>query len=498
MRYLIAVSLLAMTSLLVLAQDVPPKPPETPAAKPVDSIQSEAKGAAIVKPTHRIMHPDIGECSGLQWHDGAWWAHNDSGDGPYLYRSETLDFKTVEKLTVPGAKAVDWEETTVHNGNLLVCDIGDNWRRRSDLKLYEVKYEKSEGAAAKLNTIASYSVRYPDGKHDCEAAFSVDGKLHLIIKNRGEGVHGIYRFDELKAGELNTPEKIADFNVDAREMVTAADFDGTNLAVLTYTHVYTTTVEKLTGAEVNKPTGMTINARQSEAIAWKDGALVFANEQRDVYTIGDFQKRGLKTALPETPEVVVSQHAEAKIKLTGDGAGWKDKATELALSNLMEGEYFRWAIIGGHLYMAGRVSYTGSVFTSSSGDGNRMGAGLQLMFNPTADTFAEDSIRYFTIGEDVNMGVTCWRLKLDKELELLETKSEAEGNTKDRSFQFEVKLPLTEIFAEGQLPSEFYCNIVGRSLHEGNSVHLATDYPYCTLYPYTWSKVVIKAGTKGK
>ncbi|MHC4841925.1 MAG: hypothetical protein ACYTDT_13390 [Planctomycetota bacterium] len=249
MRYLTALCLLVLMSMFVIAQDVAPVEPEAPAepSKPVeipeekpadaakDSVQSEADGAAIVKPSHHITHADIGECSGLQYHDGAWWAHNDSGDGPYLYRSETLDFKEVEKLAVPDAKASDWEELAVLNGNLLACDIGDNRRERSDLKLYEVKYLSEKGNAGKLERVATYPVKYPDGKHDCEAAFSADGKLYLIIKNRGEGAHGIYRFDELKAGELNTPKKIADFNMDVREMATAADYDGETLAVLTYT-----------------------------------------------------------------------------------------------------------------------------------------------------------------------------------------------------------------------------------------------------------------------
>ncbi|MCF6228794.1 MAG: hypothetical protein L3J82_09070 [Planctomycetes bacterium] len=97
MRTLLAFTLLIFASLLIRAQDAP--------VKPADSVVSVADGAAVIRPFARITHPDIGECSGLQWLDGAWWTHNDSGDGPYLYRSKTLDFTEAEKLTVPEAVA---------------------------------------------------------------------------------------------------------------------------------------------------------------------------------------------------------------------------------------------------------------------------------------------------------------------------------------------------------------------------------------------------------
>jgi hypothetical protein len=237
---------------------------------------------------------------------------------------------------------------------------------------------------------------------------------------------------------------------------------------------------------------MQVEAKQCEAIAWKGSTLVYSNEQRDVFTINNFKKRGFKSALPEHPNAEIPLHDEVEIKLTGDGAGWKDKAHDLPLKNLTEGEYFRWAIIGSHVYLAGRINYTGSAFTTSSPDAPRLGAGMIVVFNPTADTFAGESIRQFCIGEDVNKGITCWQLQLGKEFKMLETKAECAGSTKEKVFQFEVKMPLTEIFAEGKLPTEFYSNVLGRSLHEGNVVHLANDRIQNIMHPYTWSKVTIE------
>ena len=477
MRTSIAFALIVFASLLIRAQEAP--------VKPADSVVSVADGVAVIRPFARITHPDIGECSGLQWFDGAWWANNDSGDGPYLYRSKTLDFTDAEKLTVLDAVAVDWEELAVLNGHLLVCDVGDNRRMRSDLKLYEVRYVAGDDGG-KLELVANYSIKYPDGKHDCEAVFSADGKLHMISKNRGEGAHNIYCFDDLKSGELNTAKKIGTFDIDVREQITSADYDGETLVVLTYTHIYTTAIDKLT----EKPNAIVIEAKQCEAIAWNGGSLIYSNEQRDVYKIDNFNKREVSTAQPARAEVTLPLHKGFELKIDGSGEAWKDKATSLPLNNLQADEYYQWAIIGSSLYIAGKINYTGSVFTTTTG--SNPGAGLLLMFNPKADVFAESTIRQFTVGEKIHGGMGCWRLEFGQETKLHDTTAKVMGSTKDKRFQFEIKIPLTMIFEEGELPDVFYTNVIGRSLHESRSiVNLANDRIQNMSHPYTWAKVTI-------
>ncbi|MCF6228793.1 MAG: hypothetical protein L3J82_09065 [Planctomycetes bacterium] len=355
---------------------------------------------------------------------------------------------------------------------------------RNDLKLYEVKYVAGD-VGGKLELVASYSIKYPDGKHDCEAVFSADGKLYFIIKNRGEGAHNIYRFDELKSDELNTAKKIGAFNIDVREQLTAADYDGETLAVLTYTHIYTTTIGKLT----EKPKAVVIEAKQCEAIAWHGGSLVYSNEQRDIYKINDFNKREVSSAQPARAEVKLPLHKDLEFKIDGSGESWKDKASLLPLNNLQADEYCRWAIIGSSLYIAGKINYTGSVFTTT---GSKPGAGLLLMFNPKADVFAESTIRQFSIGEKIHGGMACWKLEFGQKVKLHDTTAKVVGSTKDKCFQFEIEIPLTIIFEEGELPDVFYANVIGRSLHESHSiVNLANDRIQNMTSPYTWSKITI-------
>lgn len=456
------------------------------ATKPVDSVVSVSGGAAIVKPYAYIGYKGIVECSGLQWFDGAWWTHNDSGSVPCVYRSTTIDFADAEALRVPNATAIDWEELAILNGNLLICDTGGNRRNRTDLKLYEVKYLAGDDGG-KLETVASYRIAYPDGKHDCEAVFSAGNKLHMIIKNRGEGAHNVYRFDELSTSEVNTPKKIGAFNMDVREQATAADYDGQTLAVLTYTHVYTTQLDKL----FDKPDSMVIEAKQCEAIAWKGDSLFYANEQRDVFKVSDFNKRKLESAQPSHPEVKLPRNDSMDIELSGDGEGWKDQSESLALTNLGEDEYFRWSIVGANLMLAGRIKYSGSQFTTSSASGNRLGAGLIITFNPKPDVFAEDAIRQFCIVEDVDKGIRFWQMKPGNGVELLETRAKTAGSTNNSIFKFEVEVPLITILAEGQITSSIYCNMLGRNLHEQGSIYLANDRLQNIVHPYTWSKVVI-------
>jgi len=258
-------------------------------------------------PIARLRHERINECSGIEWTGDAFWVNNDSGDEPVLYRSPSLDFADPEILAVPGAGAADWEDITTLAGDVLACDIGDNLRLRDNLMLYRVRYqasiERPTGTVpARLDLIASYPVRYPDGRHDAEAAFTAGDTLYIVSKDRGEGTH-VYRFaplldrSELRAGEANVPERIAQLDLERGDQVTAADYDPMTRTVvlLTYDRILRYPLRSLSG----KPASATsIRARQCEALCFQARDLVFTNEQRDVYRIADFLNRSPQTLRP--------------------------------------------------------------------------------------------------------------------------------------------------------------------------------------------------------
>jgi len=85
---------------------------------------------------------EIHESSGIvlsQINSDCFWTHNDSGDAPRLFLVHR-DGRTVGRLKVTGAKAIDWEDialaTIDGQPKLVVGDIGGNTQRRKNVVLY--------------------------------------------------------------------------------------------------------------------------------------------------------------------------------------------------------------------------------------------------------------------------------------------------------------------------------------------------------------------------
>ena len=85
---------------------------------------------------------EISESSGLvlsQCNANCFWTHNDSGDSPRLFLVHR-DGRTIARIKVAGAKAIDWEDiaiTTIDGSpKIIIGDIGGNAQRRSHVTLY--------------------------------------------------------------------------------------------------------------------------------------------------------------------------------------------------------------------------------------------------------------------------------------------------------------------------------------------------------------------------
>lgn len=259
-------------------------------------------------PLHRIEHPQITESSGVVHTGGAYWTHNDSNGGAVLFRSVDPSFPEdrTEVLTVPFARNVDWEDIAVLDGDVLVCDVGDNDRRREYLTVHRVRYRPQQGERLSgLDFVAKYPLRYPDGAHDTEGAFVADGKLHLVVKDRGEGRTSVYRFDELVAqedlprGQDNVPKKLVDLRLPPGAQVTAADVHAgkRRLAVLTYGRIHVFDLANLDGAPVRSDP---IFGLQSEGLCFRGDDLVVTNEQRGVFVCPDYLDRPQTSARPSS------------------------------------------------------------------------------------------------------------------------------------------------------------------------------------------------------
>lgn len=208
--------------------------------------------SSIVYGQNRISIPhQLAEISGLQkLNKNLFVAHNDSGDGPYLYFLDASG-ALLKRTFVRGASNIDWEDLAYDgHENLYVGDFGDNGNKRSDLCVYRIPILGSELkdsiVAERLNYI------YPDRNSlnpmaselnfDVESMVYIEGSLYLFSKNRTkpfDGMSKVYKGDFIDGGiELTCIQKIKLAGHSwLRSAVTGADYVEGRLFLLTYKKV---------------------------------------------------------------------------------------------------------------------------------------------------------------------------------------------------------------------------------------------------------------------
>ena len=232
--------------------------------------------------------------------DDVYWTLNDSGCNnrifPFnskgeLYRAEWYKEKD-GGIFIGNVINIDWEEmTTDNNGNLYVCDTGNNFNTRKDLAIHVLKdpFPTATGNTTSFQTIKFY---YPEQKafpavpnnFDCEAVFWANDNLYLLTKHRADTQTHLYRFDSLDQLKINPITRIGTFEIGG--MVTAADasIDGAKLAVLTYNNVWI--FEAVDGDYFNgKISWLPINANQCEAICFDGDDLIITSEQMELFKL---------------------------------------------------------------------------------------------------------------------------------------------------------------------------------------------------------------------
>lgn len=147
-----------------------------------------------------IKDKSISESSGLvasRTTPGAYWTHNDSGDGPFIYAFDTRG-DSFGTFRITGAEARDWEDIAAGPGPqanksyLYIGDIGDNDSVRSEVIVYRVPEPTLSAATRKFTKNRAGSteradairLKYPDGKHDAEALLvhPRTGNIYIVVK----------------------------------------------------------------------------------------------------------------------------------------------------------------------------------------------------------------------------------------------------------------------------------------------------------------------------
>ena len=231
------------------------KPPPPAAPPPEAANQVPAQGvpgcALYGEPQKSGTVPDVlAELSGLaasQRHPGAFWAHNDSGNAFELF---AMDAKggILARLKLTGAEPRDVEDVTVGpcaSGDPSPCvylaDIGDNFARREQVRLYRLpEPEALEDATVPVEVLPFV---YPDGPRDAESVIidARSGRLAVISKSL-DSLGDVFALEGLRAGTVIEAKKLgtltAPQGMDRATTAASLHASGERLLLRTYSRAY--------------------------------------------------------------------------------------------------------------------------------------------------------------------------------------------------------------------------------------------------------------------
>jgi hypothetical protein len=233
---------------------------------------------------------------------GVLWTHNDSGDEPRLYTTDSAGHD-LGSVRVAGAANVDWEDmaSAPCPGNpspcLFVADIGDNRRRRRSVVIYRLQEPPPPMRPSDRNRVvpllSATALRYPDRPHDAEAIAVEPTGTILIITKELSGRPRVYRVPPRiapqKRGQVDTLRFVGPLDMapslPRMRLVTGAAVspDGETLVVRTYSslHFFRLHGEALP-EPLTQPEGLTIPVvePQGEGVAFvRADRLVLTSER---------------------------------------------------------------------------------------------------------------------------------------------------------------------------------------------------------------------------
>ena len=144
---------------------------------------------------------DVPEASGLavsRRHAGVLWTHNDSGNETVLFAVDAMGHAR-GRVRVP-SRTRDWEDLSAgpcpsvdgaqgeSRDCLYIADIGDNDAARRNVQVLRVPEPDLDAARTARPDV--FTLTYPDGPHNAEALFVLDGIVFVVTKD-GRGV--LYR-----------------------------------------------------------------------------------------------------------------------------------------------------------------------------------------------------------------------------------------------------------------------------------------------------------------
>jgi len=266
-----------------------------------------------------IKNESVTESSGLvasRTLPGAYWTHNDSGDGPFIYAFNTRG-ESLATYRVTGANARDWEDISIGPGPqpnrtyLYIGDIGDNGEKRPDIVVYRVAEpdlktaNKASTKARPLTTEPAEAIRlkYPDGNHDAEALLvqPTTGNIYIMTKVAFRNPTVYEAAAPFTSGKTITMKRIGEVHIPSLfgGAITGGSVspDGRRVALCDYFQGYELVLpassrnfddiwkEKMTGFDLGK-------REQGESIAYRlDGNALLATSEGKQFDLLQVERR---------------------------------------------------------------------------------------------------------------------------------------------------------------------------------------------------------------
>lgn len=170
------------------------------------------------------LDASLDESSGIAWHAGSLWTHNDSGDTPRVFQLDG-DGNIQREVLISNAEHVDWEAMAHDDQHLYIADTGNNANLRSTLQIYRLSWSdllSSDRADAELISVtyADYQSGNPRSHNFDAEGLAVRGEqLWLFSKNRGDWQTRLYAFPKTPGNYR--PEPLQTLPVNA--LITGAD-----------------------------------------------------------------------------------------------------------------------------------------------------------------------------------------------------------------------------------------------------------------------------------
>ncbi len=188
---------------------------------------------------------------------GVLWTHNDSGDEPRLYATDSAG-RDLGSVRLQGASHVDWEDMASGTcpGSTVPClyvaDIGDNWHRRATVVIYQLDEPAPPRGPSDTTREApirtATRLRYPDHPHDAEALVVEPSGTMLIVTKEPLGPARVYRVPPRatpqRRGQVDTLKLVGSLDLapslPRMRLVTGAAVspDGVTLVVRTYSSLH--------------------------------------------------------------------------------------------------------------------------------------------------------------------------------------------------------------------------------------------------------------------